>query len=317
VNRFLVLVFAWVAVASCSSANDRVGERSGTSLTSPSSTLPAVTTPQASPTSSAPVCAHSPIAQVRDSYSGLPNARGVSLDYLATHAYEPTKDDDGNTIRSVDLSIEKSGPDGTVTLTHGGSHDVVVMRGVGDFDGDGRSDLVVDIYESGTVTATYIVPGTVAPGTHDPIAVGVRVPPPRGDEAGATARPIGDQNHDGADDLSFGTALYSGRQLMATPARATLPTPFRTLASPYVGLLQLDPHQPPTFVVPDEATSSVHVLDARSDRLLLDARPNDLSFSNGLRAVGWLVNGRHIVQLDYSTRSGETAWRWDIDAACV
>ena len=206
-----------------------------------------------------------------------------------------------------------------MTLTHGDSHDEVVLRGFGDFDGDGRTDLLVDVYANGSDVGSYIVPGAVAVGTHDPVQVGTRVPQPRaaaGDVA-AFPGPVGDQNGDGADDVSFGPALCSGRRLMAGLAGAALPAPFRVLPAPYIGLLALDSQAPPVFVLPDFGTAGLRVLDARSEQLdLPDAAALTSALANGARAAGWLVNGHHIVELSYSTRSGETAWRWDLDGSC-
>jgi hypothetical protein len=267
-----------------------------------------------------PACTHATIAHVRDSYSGLPAVGGTSIDFVAPHTYAPADDGHGDTIKYSGLSVVESRPDGTVTLTHGDSHNVVVLRGFGDFDGDGLTDLLVALYESGLDTATYVVPGTVPPGTHDPAAVGVRVPRRRyqAGEFQEVPATVGDQNGDGADDVSFGSMLFSGRLLMSDPVGAVLPAPFRTLAAPYVGLLQLDPKGQPTFVIPDVKTSSLEVLDDRSDRLLVGDGSGVLAtaFVTGATARGSLVNGHHIVVFGYGTRSGATEWRWDLDAPC-
>ena len=278
-------------------------------------TIPTTTT-KAPP----PACTHAPIAHVRDSYSGLPALAGLSIDFVAPHIQAPADDGHGDTINYSGLSVVERRPDGTLTLTHGDDRNVVVLRGFGDFDGDRLTDLLVDLYESGLDTATYIVPGTVPPGTHDPAGVGVRVPRPRyaPDEFQTDAATVGDQDRDGADDVSFGAMLFSGRQLMSGPAGTAPPAPFRTLASQYVGLLQLDPNGPPAFVVPDVKTSSLDVLDDRSDRLLLVDGSGILAapFVNGATARGWLVDGHRIAVFGFGTRSGATEWRWDLDAPC-
>jgi hypothetical protein len=291
---------------------------------SSSAKTPASTTPPAPATSTTTArstttqpgsestgCTHSPIAHVENSYYGLPAPNGTSIDFIATSF---TSDGHGDTVRAAGLSVEMTGTRGTITLTTPAAGSSVVLRGAGDFNGDNRGDLLVDVTD-GTHYATYIVLGTVGPGTHDPAAVGERVPSPDIAAGGFAAfpAPVGDQNGDGVDDVSFGTQLYSGRVLTSLPTAPTLPTPFRTLSAPYVGLLQLAPKTPPVFVVPARSGSSLRVLDKRSDRLLLGGVA---TVGNESRATGWLVNGHHIVELSSSTRGGETAWRWDLDGAC-
>jgi hypothetical protein len=278
------------------------------------------TTTSTSAGNAASGCVHLPITHVRNSYYGLPTPDGPSIDFRASQLASPTGDGYGNTVRTEGLSVQKTGPDGGLTLTLGDNANVI-LRGFGDFDGDGRGDLLVDTSVNG-MDATYIVPGTVAPGTYDPAAVGVRVPSPYkpGDFAAWPAS-VGDQDLDRADDVSFGTELYSGRQLAALPAGAALPGPFRTLPSQYVGLLQLDENGPPSFVVPDPTGSGLEVLDERSDRLEqgADADPTELAdaIRSGGGVTGWLVNGKHIVQFEYSSRSGASEWRWNLDAPCA
>lgn len=275
------------------------------------------TTSSTSGTASATGCTHSPIVRSDDYYHGLPAPNGSSIDFRQSHL-AGGDDGHGYTISQVGLTVEKTGPDGTITLTHGASTDEGVgLRGFGDFDGDGRSDLLVDMSNYDT----YIVPGTLGPGKYDAAVVGVRVQHPHYEpDAAYQSFPeaIGDQNHDGADDVSFGARLYSGRQVMAVPAGGTLPTPIRTLTADYVGLLRIDSASTPSFVIPDESIVSLEVLDDRSDRLLFDVGSNDLqpALQYGPQVTGWLVNGHHIVQLSYSTRTFGTTWRWDLDTPC-
>ena len=299
-RRGIGLAFAAVTIAGCGSSS---AQKTGPP---PRSTAATSSRPQG--------CVHHPTAHDHDSYYGLPAAGGQSIDYVRARRDVPTNDGHGNTIRYVETSLEKRGPDGTLTLTR--KDGLVIFRGFGDFDGDGRSDLLVD---AGANYDTYIIPGTVGPGTHDPAQVGLRVPKLQTGLArsfGGFPGPVGDQDGDGADDVGFGSSLYSGRRLVAGDAAP--PTPFRKLASPYVGLLQVDPNAPPSFVVPDEKTRSVQVLDHRSDQLLLDGNSSDLANAEtaGATATGWLSKGHHIVEYGFSTRSGATQWRWDLDAAC-
>jgi hypothetical protein len=263
-------------------------------------------------------CAHLPILRTSNSYNGPPKLVGPTFDYVATHSNSPIDDGQGVVVTSNRGTITKRSPSGVVTLNPGETSDYVTLLGVGDFDGDTKSDVMVQAYEGGRTVGAYIVLGTVPAGDYDPAVVGVRVPSPVYKAKAFVFRPVpvGDQNHDGADDVGFGASFYSGRALV-TNMSATLPAPFRTLRSPYVGLLQLDPSGPPTIVLPDETARSLRLLD-RPDRLLLKIGAADFNdaLTGGTRAVGSIVNGHHIVEFANTSRSGTTAWRWDLDAPC-
>ena len=265
-------------------------------------------------------CLHHPVARVQDSCYGLTAPGGASIDFRASQVQKPV-DGDGNTIDADGPALVKHGRRVTIRLISREPGGSVVYRGFGDFDGDGRSDLVVDTLPE---YKTYVVPGTVTSGTYDPSAVGFPVPFPRdrgSPDVGAWAAAVGDQSGDGADDISVGTSLYSGRQVTANHGRSTLVRPFRTLSASYAGLVQIDSEgAPPSFVVPDSTYETVEVLDRRSDRLVLDGitfhQREQLARAYGT-ATGWLVHGRRIVDYGYSTRSGGTTWRFDLDAACA
>jgi hypothetical protein len=88
-----------------------------------------------------------------------------------------------------------------------------------------------------------------------------------------------------------------------------------------VGILELDPTGPPTLVEVDFATSELVVDDRRSDRLTFDVpalTTNQVPTSeiDAARATAWLVGTHRIVEYSYNSRSGETAWRWDLNAPC-
>lgn len=268
------------------------------------------------------VCIHHPIAR-GSNYYGAPATGGRSIDF-----HEPllqnSVDGDGNSIKADGSSLVKQGHGVTVRLNYPNSAGFVDYLGFGDFDGDGRSDMLVE--DSAEEGNAYVIPGTLATGTYDPSVIGLPVPQPDIRESVAV---VGDQNGDGADDISVGASLYSGRQVIAHHRPSTVVRPFRTLAAPPRGLVQIDAGAPPSFVVPHldgDGTAhfgSLDVLDRRSDRLVLDGLTSEekdllagLLGGNYGSATGWLVNGHHLVDFSYSDRDGGIYWRFDLDAPC-
>jgi hypothetical protein len=100
-----------------------------------------------------------------------------------------------------------------------------------------------------------------------------------------------------------------------------LPPPMLTLDHEIAGVLQIQAGAP-TFV--EFAGSFQHaelVVDvAPKIRLLPKAGRIGLPDPTQLgedSVTGRLVNGHRIVQLEYSSRSGTSVWRWDLDAPCL
>ena len=322
-RRFRIAVALLVAAAACSSSS-RAERSSSTAGVRSSSTAPTPTTPTpntaTTPTTSVTGCTHAPVLHRALQYYGTPPPHGTSIDFVDAQLQQPAHDGRGDSFVPVGLGVEERRADGTVQLVDPEPGTSVVFRGFGDFDGDGRTDVLVDLYNAtGNDTSSWIVRGTIAPGRHDPAKVGIRVPQSQV-SPGAFPAAVGDQNHDGADDVRIGSALYSGRQLTAPGAGRSLPAPFRGLDAIPVGLLAIGAHDAPTFVVPDTATGSLRVLDARADRLLLDIATNDIpagmTVGNNGQAGGWSVDGRTVVSFDISSRSGTTEWRWNLDDPC-
>jgi len=224
-------------------------------------------------------------------------------------------DDRGNTFSHSGVTVARTGPDGTITLRGG---DGVIYRGFGDFDGDGRGDFLVDQISAGDYRS-FIVRGSMAPGVYRPGHVGVFVDPPvPPGEIDYWPAAVGDQDGDGADDVSFGPRVYSGRVLTS----ATGPGPqarLLTLPGDSIGLLQLDPSAAPTFVAPEATGSTVLVFSTPRNRLQLGISRKAFEFAlrYGLGATGSLVDRHRIVQLSYGTRSGASQWRFDLDAPCA
>lgn len=302
-------VFVVAGAAAIAVAHDR-GSRS------PSSTAPLATVlPSTLPTTTqapASVCTRAPITKVYDSYYGIADPHGPSLDYANPHTNLPARGIEGTQIRYVGQDIEIVRPNGTTLLPHSS------VEALGDFDGDGRTDLLVSI-DGGSPTS-YLVLGTAAVGTHSPSEVGIGLPAPNTAPTHYLGPwwPVGDQNHDGAADVMIDQRLYSGRQLSAgRPGQrfASLPSPLRRVPYPVVGVLQLEQTAPPTIIEAD-SVDSVLLVDGRADRLTVLAGAHGVDWTI-TAAKGWLVNAHRIAQLSYSTRSGLTLWRWDLDAPCA
>jgi hypothetical protein len=290
--------------------------------TSTTSTTSSTAMPSTATTAvSSAACVHEPVLHADHVYYYFPTrpARATDIDFTdftqEDRSEYPLRDGRGDTIISIDRTLEERRPDGTVTLLPRDSNDAVILRAIGDFDGDGRTDLLVELYA--VRDGTWIVPGTTAPGRWEPEHVGIHVPEPPNAAVGSRFENAGDQNHDGADDVLFERAVYSGRQLTAGGAGTSLPAPLRVLPAVPLGILSIGAGAPPTFVVPGAAHQSLDVLDARRDRLLVDSPSLDLvDSSGGLSVGGWSLDGHVFVRLDIGDRGGMTDWRWDLEAPC-
>ena len=327
----LVAAFVVVAIVATVAALAGTHRRSEAPATiAPQPTVPAPTTPSPtttaqSTTTSQPIpaeCVRPVVGVYNNVYNiaQVPALTGPTIDYLKSRAGDPAYSANGITIRyptyPPDTVVRIDRSDGTVGL-RGAS-----IAAIGDFDGDGRIDLVVG--DPSMPYVSFIVPGTVAVGTHDVAAVGIRLPaaPPAAANFSGDWFPVGDQNGDGADDLMVNDRIYSGRQLMAaTPgaALAALPEPFRTLPNVFAGVLQLHPTGPPTIIEVVADGSALVFDDGGPQRLVgLDARRVQYEPLSDFHAVvGFNVDGHRIVQYENGSRSGENFWRWDLDTPCA
>lgn len=270
----------------------------------PQPTAPAPTTPSNTTTSQTTTaeCVRPLIGVYKNVYdsSQVPALTGPSIDYLKSRAFDPAYTSDGFRIRYPtypDDVVRIDRPDGTVALR--GAY----IAAIGDFDADGRGDLVVGV-RVGSDDVSYIVPGSVAVGTHAVAAVGIRLP---------AAPPT---------DVMINDRIYSGRQLAdGEPGRAldALPAPFRTLPRVIAGILQLNPTGPPTIIEIVADGSALVFDDGRPERLVgLDARGVEYGPLEDSHALtGFSVDGHRILQYENGSRSGENYWRWDLDTPCA
>ena len=318
-----VVVVAIVATVAALAGTHRRSEAPAT--IAPQPTVPSPTTASQSTTTSqskAAECVRPVVAVYKNVYasSEVPALTGPSIDYLKSRTGDSAYTANGITIRYPtypDDVLRIDRPGGTVGL-RGAS-----IEAIDDFDGDGRIDFVVEV-RVGSDDVSYIVPGSVAVGTHDVAAVGIRLPaaPPSAANFSGAWFPVGDQNGDGANDLMINDRLYSGRQLMAaTPGRAldALPAAFGTLSHVFAGVLQLHPTGPPTIIEIVADGSALVFDDGGPQRLVgLDARAVQYEPLVDLHSVvGFNVDGHRILQYENGSRSGESFWRWDFDTPCA
>jgi len=323
-------IAALLAVACGESSEQRLAQTptrapsTTTEHTQPASSMPEGTAQQVPPV----VNCERPLLPeyVSSTYSRPPDPgappEGESLDYPGARLPDTDGDGAADSIAEAPSALEVVRGDGTVELVRDGGTVLSLQHGrhyVGDLDGDGRDELLLGVYTGSQVEGTYLVPGTVEPGSHDPADVGIRIAPPRGNVLERWF-PVGDQDRDGAADLSRGkTELYSGRDLMdAVPGEdlGDLPSPFRSFEQPWLGLLQLDPDDPPTFV---EGTSSagdaaeLHVLSDPAICLHTDTIPVPAtSTSQSASVSGFMSGSDRIVSFSYNQRGSAAVYMWNL-----
>jgi hypothetical protein len=266
--------------------------------------------------------------------------------------FSPMVDGDGNAISFVpkpdgSQDVRISRPDGIVTLTGAGRSlgMTVGTWDVGDLNGDGHSDLIVEEFNSDPRTDnTYVISGTVRPGVHDIGRVSIRIPQPAIPTVqlnfAQSLIPIGDQNNDGTADIAVGHRLYDGGALLAgRPGRTlkVLPRPYATIDH-LVASLRLDSAGPPTLVQVlgyidiDDVTDHVQLRLLGRNVVCLNTAEGPIAslpcapvqqaqYSCAdfprfdYQVVGWQrADGHRVIELSHSTRGGTTDYRWDLDA---
>lgn len=244
-------------------------------------------------------------------------------------AREPDTDGDGAPDEITDaadltaLIIQRG--DGTVTITPGATHDLVLRSSYGpapgDLDGDGRDELVVAVDQQGE---QYLLPGTTPPGTHAIEDVGVFL-----DGFGNSFGYVGDQDGDGGDDLAFDVltapgevsqVVYSGADLLAPGAGSsvTAPTPIATFEGTDLVAARFDPAGPTVIITgartPGGSAVTVHAPGAPIE---LVAAGIVGEYTGGVGTIGaWVRNGQRLVSISPSDRSGSELAVWNLDDPC-
>jgi hypothetical protein len=194
----------------------------------------------------------------------------------------------------------------------------------GDLNGDGVDDRLV-----ANDAGVFVVSGAVPPGG-ELRDVGVLLTDISAGGSWLTV-PVGDQNGDGAADVSFFGRLVSGRALLSTaPGQSmSIPEPFADV--PHVmSAFRLEPDGPPVLarvfgrglsaqpgtdagvVVKLDAPESICLVTKNSN---VDLDPYQWAGDSGTASVDAVraPDGHRLVEYVYSNRYGPTVYRWDLD----
>jgi hypothetical protein len=195
----------------------------------------------------------------------------------------------------------------------------------GDLNGDGVDDRLV-----ANDAGVFVISGTAPPGSELRDA-GVLL---TGTSMGGSwlTVPVGDQNGDGAADVSFFGRLVSGRSLLAkSPGRSmAIPEPFAD--APHVmSAFRLEPDGAPALarvfgrgqtaqpgidagvVVKLDGPESICLVTDNSN---IDLDPYQWAGDSGTASVDGVrtPDGHRVVEYLYANRYGPIAYRWDLDA---
>lgn len=223
------------------------------------------------------------------------------------------------------VTIERG--DGTLILEHtGGLVAESDPRHYGDFDGDGRSELIVLRYEGDSLDAKYVIPGTTTPGTHDVVDVGIRLESSE-PEMTSVSDTVGDQDGDGADDLLVAPIIHSGSDVMASGPGATFDTSspgLGTIDAWVLGLIVLDEEGPPVLVSGHTESDTVALFELAAEPPVslrtaeVDAPAgSDLPLGlppGAFQASGFRSGEHRWISVMASDRSTNRVWMWDLDA---
>ena len=245
---------------------------------------------------------------------------------MASRLEVPPLDSDGDGVADTlptDGSVGVIRSDGTVTFESPGNR-VSWPANAGDLDGDGRDEIWLYITEpTGAVVSTWVVPGTVSPGTYDVSTVGIRI-------NDAAAAPVADRTGDGIADLMqytlrpLGspvpplTTITSGTAIMAVgaPGDARSVTPVLSMPGTFVAFAQLS-SGPPTIITATRVQDGIEFRIGDGPRFTTAPAP-DLSggqFLGDIRNVFVSDAGTYMIGATGS-RSGTESYLWRVDQPC-
>ena len=189
----------------------------------------------------------------------------------------------------------------------------------GDLNGDGTADTLADD-DDGIV----VIPGPRPP-DGDLSAAGVRLTGTFRNSSHVV--PVGDQNGDGAADVSFDGRLVSGRALLSKPPGSSMPIPEAFAEVPYViTALQLEPGAPPVlaqvFGAPGPSVGADEPIQVKlGSTCLVTGTPvvdpkldGSRSRSSGTISLDAAsLDGHRHVEWQYVNRNTLVVFRWDLD----
>jgi len=212
--------------------------------------------------------------------------------------------------------------DGTVTFESSGNLvRLANPANAGDLDGDGRDEILLHVLGATGDAGTWLVPGTVSPGTHDVSTVGIRI-------NGFLEAPVADRTGDGIDDLMQSqqivamplTTITSGAAIMAVGAGgdARSVAPVVSIPGSFVAFAQLS-SGPPAIITAAHVDDAVEfrIADESSAVVFTTAPAPDLSDQFGVHISNVLVSdvGTYMIGATGS-RSGIESYLWRVDQPC-
>lgn len=250
-----------------------------------------------------------------------------------TATVDPTFDSDGDgTDDEVALlpgvGVEITRGDGVVTLTAPGVSSGSVLN-AGDLDGDGRDEITADAGGATPPDAgTFLVPGTVAPGTSPVSEAGIRVgdspssvvPVDDGSDRLLVAQPSGGSGATGGARAT--TGIYSARAVLALGPGADIASLEPSASAPGfpVAFADLGGDQD-VVIVKDVAdgTALLTLLRGPSDPIALTTTTSPSPVGPNDSADLLVLSGPagDFVDLSVSNGVSTTAYRWDLGDLCA
>lgn len=282
-----------------------------------------------------------PVHAVAGVYGGQPTTvgeqppEGESIDVLARRYTAPDTDGDG--------APDEVAAEGEALVVRRAAGDVVLARTgavvgppggmtwIGDLDDDGRDEIVAYASRADVPgeLETYLVPGTVAAGTHDPATVGIRLPW----QPNTLLWAVGDHDGDGGEDVlvpgDTGPVVVPGHSLLAPGPGGTVdgpPSELRDAPADLIGVLELRSGVPPVFVTASDVGGAGDTrieVDLHTDPVVQlrigGLEPIGGGWGSTGAVGGYRSGGDRIITYAFSGgRSGfGGTWYWNLDDPCA